>query len=58
MKIEIVGSRMAIPSVCPECENPVDVVSIPPNKNDSQGWQTAIECDTCDDRMFVRELDE
>lgn len=49
--------RMAILSVCPECGDPVDVVTIPPTDHAYERWQAAIECDTCDDRVFAQALE-
>jgi hypothetical protein len=49
---------MLIPPECPECGDPgIDVVTVPPTEHDYEGWQTAVECDTCDNRVFARTLD-
>jgi len=48
---------MSIPSACPECaDTDVDIVSLPPNKHEYDGWQTAIDCDACGERVFAVEI--
>lgn len=52
------ASLMPLPTACPECGNrDVDVVKVPPNDHAYQGWETAIECEACDERVFTQELD-
>ena len=49
---------MPLPAECPECgDADIDVVTVPPADHAYEGWQTAIECDACDERVFAVELD-
>ena len=49
---------MPLPAECPECGAAhVDVVTVPPTEHAYEGWQTALECDACDERVFAVELD-
>ncbi|MUW14123.1 hypothetical protein GJ633_05210 [Halorubrum sp. CBA1125] len=49
---------MPIPATCPECgDADISVVTVPPSEHAYDGWQTAIECDTCDERVFAAELE-
>jgi transcription elongation factor Elf1 len=47
-----------LPPACPECgDSDVDIVTVPPSNHAYEGWETAIECGNCDERIFARELD-
>lgn len=49
---------MPLPATCPECGNPdIAVVTVPPTDHAYAGWETAIECNDCNERVFARELD-
>ena len=49
---------MAIPPACPECGAPdILIVTVPPHEHAFDGWQTAIECGACDERVFARSLE-
>lgn len=49
---------MPLPTACPECgDTDVEVVTVPPSSHAYEGWETAIVCENCDERIFARELD-
>jgi hypothetical protein len=49
---------MPLPTACPKCgDTDVEVVTVPPSSHAYEGWETAIVCENCDERIFARELD-
>ena len=50
--------HVPLPPACPECgDSDIDIVTVPPSNHAYEGWETAMECGNCDERIFARELD-
>jgi len=50
---------MPIPASCPECgEMQISVTAVPPDEHDYAGWQTKIECQSCEAEVFEAELEQ
>lgn len=49
---------MPLPAACPECgDTDIDVLTVPPTDHAYDGWETVIECNRCDERVFTRDLE-